>query len=160
VVARTQFVLAATLAISPTARAGNLQGHCTDSKPLQQCIDDMVAELKNSGFIGVEVEDETPDGLQIVTKIIPGSPAEQVGIHVGDQLVAINGIRYTKDNRSLLAKVKLPGKQVICTIRRNGTDQEIKLTLMPMSADLLAKSMGEEFFKLSAHNAPTAPPKK
>src|SRR5881296_2310659 len=38
----------------------------------QECLDHMASQLKNSGWVGVELETDNPDGYA-VSKVIPGS---------------------------------------------------------------------------------------
>lgn len=124
-----------------------LAGHDKACKAdLQACLDKMVAELKSTGFIGVELDDSKHDKL-VVTKVISGTPAEKGGIQKGDVLVALNGIPFSKENLKKMAKVKKPGREVTCTIRRDGTNKDIKLTLAPMPADMMAKYIGEHMMQ-------------
>ena len=50
-------------------------------------------------------------------------------------------------NWDAINKVKLPGKEVTCTIKRNGANREFTLTLVPMPADLMAKYIGEHMME-------------
>jgi len=111
--------------------------------PVQECLNNMVQKLKATGFIGVEIDVDEATQVLRVSKVIPGSPAEGAGIRVGDELYALNGIRFTKENEAAIEKVKLPGKEVTCTIKRDGIDRSFKVTLVPMPADLMAKYIGE-----------------
>jgi C-terminal processing protease CtpA/Prc len=121
---------------------GHHKGEKCD-KPIQECLNSMIAELKSTGFIGVEIDTDKETGTFKVTKIIEGTPAEKAGIQVGDVLFAIDGIKFTKKNHEAIRKVKKPGKQVTCTIKRDGANRELKMTLVPMPADLMAKYIGE-----------------
>ena len=115
------------------------------NKPVQDCLNSMVIELKSTGFIGVEL-DKGKKGKEeklVVKKVIPGSPAEKVGIQVGDELYSIEGLRFTKANWKKIGKVKKPGAKVTCIIKRNGANKELAITLVPMPADLMAKYIGE-----------------
>ncbi|MDJ0763526.1 MAG: PDZ domain-containing protein [Myxococcota bacterium] len=134
------------LMLAPPVLAGDKHKHKKCDQPVQDCLNGMVEKLKTTGFIGVELDDgkkgKKGEAL-IVTKVIPGSPAEKAGIAVGDELYALNGIKFDKKNHEAMAKVKKPGKTVTCTIKRNGANRKFKLTLAPMPADLLAKYIGE-----------------
>lgn len=107
----------------------------------------MVTELKSTGFIGVELDKPGDKGEMVVTKVVPGAPAEKAGIQKGDVLVALNGIPFSKDNWKKMAEVKKPGREVTCTVKRGTTNKNIKLTLVPMPADLMAKYIGEHMMK-------------
>lgn len=113
------------------------------NKPVEECLNGMVDKLKSTGFIGVEIDADKTTGTLTVTEVIADSPAQKAGIQAGDVLFAINGIRFSEENDDAISQVKLPGKQVTCTIKRNGRDKKIKLTLVPMPADLMAKYIGE-----------------
>ena len=131
-------------------------GHCKGKdckkceKPVQDCLNSMVTELKSTGFIGVEIDTDKETGTYKVKKVIEGTPAEKAGIQHGDVLFAIDGIQFTKKNHEAISKVKKPGKQVTCTIKRNGAKREIKMTLVPMPADLMAKYIGEHMMEHAA----------
>lgn len=106
----------------------------------QECLDHMAAKMQKSGFVGVELE-----GDEII-RIFPGSPAEESGLEAGDILIALNGARIDEDNKKAYKKAKkdwAPGQEVTYTIKRDGNDREVNLTLAPMPADVLAKWIGE-----------------
>jgi len=125
---------------------------CT--KSVQDCLNSMVIELKSTGFIGVELDKgDGPEERLVVKKVIPGSPAEKVGIQVGDELYSINGLRFIKANWEKIGKVKKPGAKVTCTIKRNGANKELAITLVPMPADLMAKYIGEHMMQHAKQDA-------
>jgi S1-C subfamily serine protease len=79
-------------------------------------------------------------------KVIPGSPAEKAGLQPGDVLYALNGVRIAQENYTALTKARkewTPGQSVTYTIKREGVDREIALTLAPMPADVMARWIGE-----------------
>ena len=132
-------VLALALLTPLTAYGGD---HKKCTLKVDDCLNAMVTKLKSTGFIGVELE-ESKKGALVITKIVPGAPAEKAGIQVGDELMALNGIPFSKESHHKMEKVKKPGKEVTCTIKRNGANKDIRLTLVPMPADLMAKYIGE-----------------
>ncbi len=106
----------------------------------QECLDHMAAKMQKSGFVRVELE-----GDEII-RIFPGSPAEESALEAGDILIALNGARIGDDNKKAYKKAKkdwAPGQEVTYTIKRDGNDREVNLTLAPMPADVLAKYIGE-----------------
>lgn len=130
------------LAALPVA-AGGYGKKCTAST--QDCLNHMAAQMKNSGWIGVELDEDQATGAYKVTKVVPGSPAEASGIQPGDVLYALNGIRISEENHEALMKAKKewkPGQSVTYTIKRDGTDRQVSLTLAPMPADVLARYIG------------------
>lgn len=139
---RIAFVMVVAVAAIP-ALAGEHGKSCPATT--QECLDHMAAKLKTSGWVGVEMEPQESTGLLTVTKVIPGSPAEAAGIRPGDALYALNGITINKENDEALAKARKewkPGQSVTYTIKRDGADREVALTLAPMPADVLAKWIG------------------
>lgn len=144
-------LLGTALAAGPVA-AGDDAMKCT--MPVQECIARMSASLKTTGWVGIEYDDsaETNGGYHI-TKVVQGSPAEKAGLQPGDILYALNGVRLGKENGPALAKVRKewkPGQSVTYTIKREGVDREIALTLAPMPADVMARWIGEH---LKQHEA-------
>jgi predicted metalloprotease with PDZ domain len=127
------------------AVAGDSSKKCP--MPLQECLDRMSEALKATGWVGIEYDDETvSDGGYKIYKVIDGSPAQKAGLQPGDVLYALNGVRLAKENKAALAKVRKdwkPGQSVTYTIKREGVDREIKLTLAPMPADVMARWIGE-----------------
>ncbi len=134
-------LLALFLALPALALAGDKEHQC--SHPVDQCLNYMVNKLKSTGFIGVELDDTKAPKTLIVLKVVKGSPAEKAGIRVGDELFALNGIRFGRKNQKKMGKVKKPGNEVQVTIKRDGQAKEIRLTLAAMPADLMAKYIGE-----------------
>lgn len=134
-------VLGLAVLVAAPAFAG--EGKCNSST--QECLDKMAAHMKDSGWVGVELEKSDMGGYE-VAKVIPGSPAEEAGIRTGDVLFAMNGIEISEKNEEALMKVKKglsPGKSVDYTIKRDGYDRQVTVTLAPMPADVLARYVGQ-----------------
>jgi len=112
----------------------------------QDCLNQMAANMKNSGWIGVELDVDEASGTYKVEKVVPDSPAEAAGLQPGDVLFAMNGIKNAEENEKALKKVKQdlkPGSSVTYTVKRNGYDREVKITLAPMPTDVMAKWIGK-----------------
>lgn len=58
-----------------------------------------VLESRNNAYIGIgiTVAQEAKNGIEVLG-ITPNSPAERVGIHVGDSIVGVNGVGVTEQN--------------------------------------------------------------
>jgi predicted metalloprotease with PDZ domain len=137
------------LGVAAPAPAGSTKGaKCTEST--QTCLNQMAAKMKDGGWVGVELDRNEATGLLVVTKVVEGSPAETAGIEPGDVLYALNGIEIRDDNREALAAARKEwkaGQLVNYTIKRNGADRQVALTLAPMPADLLAKWIGSHMLE-------------
>lgn len=143
VLAAMTIALAASMA---PAAAGESGHKCT--YPIQECLDHMSARLKSSGWVGIEFDDSCVPYK--IMRVVPGSPAENAGLMAGDFLYALNGVPLGKENEAALAKARKewkPGQSVTYTIRREGVDREITLTLAPMPADVMAKWIGDHMMQ-------------
>ena len=137
-------VLVATM---PALFAGHY-GKCTETT--QNCLDHMAAKMKTSGWVGIELEKNDETGILTVTKVVPGSPAEAAGILPGDGLYALNGITINDENEEALKKAKKnwqPGQTVNYTVKRNGQERPISVTLGTMPADVLARFIGQHMLE-------------
>ena len=126
-------------------------GKC--SYATQDCLNAMTAKMKTSGWIGVELDIDEDKGTYRVSSVVPGSPAEGAGIRPGDLLYALEGIRLNDTNSEKLAHVKKnwrPGQTVHYTIRRDGADVPVTLTLAPWPADLVARQIGQHMLMHAA----------
>jgi len=122
--------------------AGSDHYKCT--KSAQDCLNEMAASLKTSGWIGLEI-DKSDDGVLTVKRVVADSPAESAGFKSGDVLVALNGIKYEDKNKDALMAAKksmAPGKQVAYTVSRDGQEKTITATLAPMPSEVLAQWIG------------------
>jgi C-terminal processing protease CtpA/Prc len=132
----------ALLAAAPSI-AGETGKKCPEST--QVCLDHMATKMKTSGWVGIELDVDEKTGMMTVNKVIPGSPAEASGIQPKDVLYALNGVVIDKNNEEALYKARKewkPGQAVTYTIKRDGMDRQVTLTLAPMPADVLARYIG------------------
>ncbi|MEQ8277206.1 MAG: PDZ domain-containing protein [Deltaproteobacteria bacterium] len=136
-----KLLITTTIVLAPIAAFAGKGHECT--APVQDCLNEMVSKLKQTGFIGVDLDDaKGPDHL-VVTEVFPGTAAENAGIKKGDILVGLDGITFAKEHWEKMSKIKVPGKKVTCTIKRDGKKIDLPLTLTPMPADLMAKYIGD-----------------
>jgi C-terminal processing protease CtpA/Prc len=146
---RTWVAVVAVLALAAAPLyAGEHHSKCTMST--QDCLDHMAAKMKSGGWVGVELDQNEETGTLTVLKVVPGSPAESAGIQPGDILYALNGVQINKDNEEKLQKVRKewqPGQSVNYTLKRNGADKQVTLTLAPMPADVLARYIGQHMLE-------------
>ncbi|HET9655036.1 MAG TPA: trypsin-like peptidase domain-containing protein [Kineosporiaceae bacterium] len=76
---------------------------------------------------GVKVRNDLSDGQAPVT---PGGPADRAGIKPGDLIIAFNGRPVTDPDELVVAiRAMTPGDVITLTIRRDGSDREVRVTL-------------------------------
>ena len=115
----------------------------------QECLDYMAQRMKNSGWVGVELDPAEGGGLEVV-RVIAGSPAEEAGILAGDVLQQINGMQVgLEDNPALeeAAKAWKPGVEVTWSMSRGGAPRDLEITLGRMPADVLARYIGQHMLR-------------
>jgi C-terminal processing protease CtpA/Prc len=139
--------LAGALVFTGAALAG--EGKCKYST--QECLDYMASRLKDSGWVGVELEgDDEKYGPMKVVKVVPDSPAEAAGIQPGDVLVAMNGVALQEGNQEKVQAVReelKPGSSVVWTMHRGDEKREVSITLGAMPADVLARYIGQHMLE-------------
>jgi C-terminal processing protease CtpA/Prc len=141
-------VLGLFLLASLPALAGGEHKKCPYTT--QECLDHMATKMKDSGWVGLEMDVDETSHVMTIKRVVPGSPAEAAGIQAGDVLYALNGVPITDDNEEALQKAKKdwkPGQKVTYTIKRNGLDRQVNLTLAPMPADVLAAWIGNHMLE-------------
>lgn len=134
--------LATVAFLALPALAGDYK--CTEST--QTCLDHMAAKMREGGWVGVELDKNPAGDGYVVNRVVPESPAQAAGIRAGDVLFALNGVTISDKNEEALKAARAewkPGQQVNYTIKRDGADKQIKLTLAPMPADMLAQIVGK-----------------
>lgn len=105
----------------------------------------VIASLKEQGYVergklGVQIQTVTEDlakGLALdeprgalVSDVVPGSPAAEAGIEVGDVIVGLNG-KPVKEMRELPRRVARlePGSEARLELLRNGERRQLGVTL-------------------------------
>ena len=83
----------------------------------------------NRGYLGIQMEESDLGGPKIVV-VAPKSPAEHVGLKIGDVILAVDG-KETPDPASLSAIVgrNKPGDVITVRYRRGTETKELKATL-------------------------------
>ena len=79
-----------------------------------------------------------------VSSVVPGSPADQAGLKVGDTITSVDGKKVTK-GAELVADIasRKPGSKVSLTFLRNGKSQETSVTIADR-AKLFAARLGDD----------------
>jgi serine protease Do len=106
------------------------------------------------GSIGVEfAQEENPaiarvygaaNGGVTISNVVPGSPAEQGGLRVGDTIVSVDG-KNIKTGDELVANIasRKPGSKIDIGLIRNGKKQDASVTVADR-AKLFAARLGED----------------
>jgi carboxyl-terminal processing protease len=53
-------------------------------------LNDVYAQIEGN-FVGLGVELKAQDGTLVIVRVISGSPAEEAGVHAGDQILSVDG---------------------------------------------------------------------
>jgi S1-C subfamily serine protease len=88
-------------------------------------------EIREEAFLGVGLEDRRDGGQGvIVTNVEPGTPADEIGVALGDLIVSIDG-SVTDGSSALIAAIrdKQPGDTVTVAIVRDTESLELDVVL-------------------------------
>jgi C-terminal processing protease CtpA/Prc len=151
-VARRRFAAAVLLLVALgvpgiPATAGETSGYRCP-KDTQTCLDEMVARLKKSGWMGIEYDEKDSKGGITVRRVVPGSPAEAAGIKPGDRLVSVDGARFgdnTAERCVTCEKTKdrwVPGQKFDYVLQRAGQSRHVPVTLAALPSDVMAQMIG------------------
>ncbi len=144
---RNRLIMVCLALVTASTAAWGGEGKCTWNT--QECLDYMATKMKDSGWIGVELNIDDK-GVMEVLKVVPGSPAEEGGMKPGDFLVAMNGLEFNDTNKEEIQKMRAeskPGHSVTYTVALAGENHELTLTLAAMPADVLARYIGEHMLE-------------
>ena len=130
------------MAVGAPAFAGDAS-KCSAST--QDCLNYMVKNLDNRGWVGIEMNDKGGTGMMIVTKVIDGSPAQKAGFEVGDTLVAVNGVAFSDENEKQLKDIQYamtPGADFTYTVSRRGSRVDLDVELGDLPDSVKAQWVG------------------
>jgi serine protease Do len=106
------------------------------------------------GYLGVIADDRQDRGSGVrVLEVIAGGPAAKGGVQTGDLITSINGqpVRLMEEMGRVLERLSV-GAQLNITVNRQGTDQQLEVTL---GRRLQGRPIGKIPNELPS---PTAPP--
>jgi Do/DeqQ family serine protease len=98
------------------------------------------------GKLGVGIQEVTSDLAQsmnlpkvggvLVNSVDPEGPAQRAGVHTGDVITAVNGVRVESANslRNYIAGTA-PGSEVTLSVLRNGQQEQLQARLSELSTD-------------------------
>lgn len=150
-------LLCAALAVGTTAFAGGADCHANKADAAsasakhecnmtaEECAQEMQKNMATRGWLGI-VMDKSDEAAMTITKVYPGSPAEQAGFRAGDKIVSVNGVQVSDKNEEklhgMLKKSKI-GDQVTYVVERGSEDVTLKATLAQIPQDVLAQNVNE-----------------
>jgi C-terminal processing protease CtpA/Prc len=147
---RTKWLLVLAVALAVALGLSVAGEHEKCKMSTQDCLNEMATKLRTSGFVGVELDMDKDTAGYTILRVIPGTPAESAGLQANDVLVALNGVKISRDNGEALARARKewkPGQTVTYTVQRDGAERQVTLTLAPMPADVMAKYIGEHMLE-------------
>ena len=115
----------------------------------QDCLNQMVQHFQSRGWVGVEL-DSDDTGVLTVTKVEPNSPADTAGLKTGDVLLALNGIRFSEENKEAMkgAQAKMTvGATVTYTVDRAGQNMDLDVSLGSIPDTVMAKWIGRHMLE-------------
>ena len=111
----------------------------------EECAQEMQKNMATRGWLGI-VFDQSDEAAMTISKVYPGSPAEQAGFRTGDKVVSVNGVQVSDKNgeklHGMLKKAKI-GDQVTYVVERGSEDVTLKATLVQIPQDVLAQSVDQ-----------------
>jgi predicted metalloprotease with PDZ domain len=124
------------------------KGHdCTADT--QYCLNRMAAKLREKGWVGVELA-EADSGAMTITHVEPYSPARDAGLREGDQLLAVNGVRFGSEDGEAWHAVKSEmkiGNTITYTVSREGEKKNVDVTLAAVPDAVMAKWVGSHMLQ-------------
>lgn len=135
---RAFVVFALVLAVTAGSSSAGEEGRC--SSDAQTCLDYLIKQ-RTVGWVGLEGE-RTEHGYRI-TRVVPGSPATESGLRVGDVLVKLNGASREDANfEQVYSEAMKPGNTVTFSILRDDELKHVRVTLVEMPRDVYAIMVG------------------
>jgi S1-C subfamily serine protease len=110
----------------------------------------MVAKFKQKGWVGIEYDKSKKGDKQIISKVVPGSPAEKAGLQKGDVLLAVNDVRFGDEDKEKWAQVKKawrPGETITYTVARGEAKKKVTITLGEVPEDVMAQWIGKHMLE-------------
>jgi len=140
------FVVALVMVVAMSLSAGD-KGNCESSG--EDCLKKMQYKLQHQAWLGIEF-DTTEDGYWKITEVVPDSPAAKAGFENGDVLLAINGVKLSKENKKAVKEAfsKLePGSEATYVVKRESGKVKLEATLGHVPENLQAKWIQEHMSK-------------
>ena len=144
------FIVALVIVLAIPVFAGG-KGKCT--MDTQTCLDAYAAKLESKGWVGIEMDKSSDKKGLVITRVVPGSPAEAAGLEADDVLLAVNGAKYadnTEDHCATCEATKggwSPGSDIQYTVARHGKKLKVDVTLGQVPPDVMAQWLGHHMLE-------------
>jgi len=128
-------LLVVMLVLAMPAMAGE-KGKCTGNA--EDCLKKMQAKYAEKAWLGIGY-DTDDSGHWVVNEVYDRSPAQKAGFQNGDILLAVNDVKYSKDNKKALKEVYgtfEPGTETTYWVKRGGEKVKLTATLGSVPEDL------------------------
>ena len=139
-------IMVVMLIVALPAAAGD-KAKCKGSG--EDCLAKMKTKLAEKPWLGIEYETDE-HGHWVVKKVYDGSPAQAAGFQKGDILLAMDGVKYSNDNKKELKAVysKLePGSSATYYVKRGEGKVKLEATLGTVPTEMQAKWINEHMEK-------------
>jgi len=102
-------------------------------------------EVLRNATEGIGVQLSSRNGRVIITAAMPGSPAEQAGLRLGDEVVAVDGEPVAgQDAGAVAERIRGPsGTTVALLLRRDGVELQASVTRAPIRVHTVQASLLE-----------------
>jgi membrane-associated protease RseP (regulator of RpoE activity) len=88
-----------------------------------------VATIRREVDLGIQSASINKDGIEVVTALTPGGPAELAGIKAGDLIVAVDGKKVSGTELVRYINTLKPGDMIHVTVLRNEKTEDLAATL-------------------------------
>jgi len=131
-----QVIGVSTAIVSPSGGSVGI-GFAIPSAIVSNVVNQLLAHGSIArGWLGVAVQD-APSGGVLIAGVEPNGPALHAGVHAGDMVLALNGDHIDSARNLIRAVASMPpGRYIHLTVRRQGRDIELPVTIGRRPADL------------------------
>lgn len=128
----------ASLSSGSSSQSGSIGiGFAIPSNQVKYITDQLIAKgVAEHAFLGVSARDSqsTDTGKAIlgaeITQVVPGTPAAEAGLQVGDLIVSVDGAQ-TASSEAMVGKIRdsRVGQEITVVVLRDGQQKSVKVTL-------------------------------